>query len=85
MDEEQVERVSELVVRRVFTHFMDDVLPEVLERVVGSHDRDGRAHSLQIKTAISTETTRMKLWLIGLMFIGGLGGGVGIARFITSI
>ena len=83
MDErdcKKVELVAEVTVRRFFDHYLDEIFPEQLKRTIVAHNQDVTAHSEQIKIAVKAESSRLKLWVLGLIFAGGIGGGVGIAR-----
>ena len=84
-NENNMELIAEVTVRRFFTHYLEQVFPQQLVEMITAHNQDVTAHSQQIRVAIKAETSRLKLWLIGLIFVGGLGGGVGIARAVTFI
>ena len=76
---------AELVVRRFFQHYMDEVWPEQLETVITAHNKDVTAHAPQIKAAVTAESSHIKLWLVGLVFTVGAGSGVGVTRLIAAI
>lgn len=83
MDEKdckKVELVAEITVRRFFDHYLNEVFPEQLTATITAHNSDVTAHAQQIKDAVTAESSRVKLWLLGLIFTGGFGGGLGIAK-----
>lgn len=88
MDEKdckKVELVAEITVRRYFDHYLEEVWPDQLAAAITAHNQDVTAHTEQIKGAVKAESSRLKLWVYGLIFAGGIGGGVGIARAIAAI
>ncbi len=76
----EMELIAEIEVRRFFDIFLNEVFPQQLEAVVTAHNRDVTAHAPQIKAAIKAESSRIKLWVYGLIFAAGAGGGVGVAK-----
>lgn len=84
-DEPNVKIVAELVVRRYFEHYQLEVFPDQLAQIITAHNSDVAAHQQQIGDAIKAESSRFKLWLIGLIFTVGLGGGIGLSRLIGRI
>ena len=81
MDEtdcKKVELVAEITVRRFFTHYLEEVFPEQLTAAITAHNQDVTAHSQQIRIAVKAESSRIKLWLVGLIFAGGGGLALGI-------
>ena len=58
----KMELVAELAVRRFFDHYLDEVFPEQLVRVVAAHNQDVDAHSKQIRKAVKAESSRIKCW-----------------------
>lgn len=85
MSKTEMETTAELVVLRFFTHYLNEVFPEQLEQMITAHNNDVNAHTRQIKDAVKAESTRLKLWAYGLIFAGGVGGGVGVSRLIASL
>ncbi len=88
MDEkgrEEVELVAEVIVQRFFAHYLDEVFPEQLSRLIGAHNSDVAAHAKQITGAVKAESSRVRLWIVGLIFTGGVGGGVGLARMVSVL
>ena len=85
MEPKEVETIAELAIRRFFDHYLDNVFPEQLDRVIHAHNADAGAHKQQIQHAVRTESYRIRLWLIGLIFAGGVGGGIGLNRIIAAI
>ena len=83
--EQQMERIARLEVQAGFAHYLTEIFPEQLERIIAAHNCDVTAHVEQIQNAVKTESARMKLWLYGLIFAGGIGGGVGLHRAITAL
>ena len=81
-DCKKMELVAEVTVQRFFNHYLEEVFPEQLERAITAHNQDVTAHVQQIREAVKTESTRVKLWLVGVIFAGGVGGGVGLAKAI---
>ena len=77
---DKMKMVARLEIREYFDHFLIEVLPEVII----AHNKDVTAHSTQIRIAVRAESARVKLWLYGLIFAGGLGGGIGLQRAITA-
>ena len=84
-DYKKVELVAEVTVQRFFTHYLEEVFPEQLEKTITAHNQDITAHVEQIKSAVKAESSRIRLWLVGLIFTGGVGGGVGIAKVVAII
>ena len=82
-DCEKTKLIAKDEVRSYFDHYLEEVFPEQLEKAITSHNLDVTAHSVQIKTAIKAESARIQLWIVGLIFIGGLGGGVGVSKAIA--
>lgn len=80
MNQDEMELVAEVTVQRFFNHYLNEVFPEQLEAAITAHNKDVTAHSQQILVAVKAESTRLKLWLVGVIFAGGVGGGVGIAK-----
>ena len=85
MDEGNVEMIAELTVQRFFDHYLENVFPKQLEAAITAHNKDVTAHAHQIKEAVKMESMRIRLWLIGLIFAGGVGSGVGIAKAVASL
>lgn len=80
---EKMRLIAEVTMRRFFAHYLEEVLPEQLEVIITAHNRDVTAHAVQIKNAVRAESSRVKLWLWGLVFTGGFGGGVGIVQVVS--
>lgn len=88
MDEKdckKIELVAEVTVRRFFTHYLEEVFPKQLTIAITAHNKDVTAHAPQIHDAIKAESSQIKLWIIGLIFAGGVGGGVGIREAIAFL
>ncbi len=83
MDHQEMELIAEVTVRRFFTHYLEEVFPEQLAAAVTAHNRDITAHAHQIRVAVRAESVRTRLWLVSLIFAGGIGGGVGIAKAVV--
>ena len=83
-DCKKIELVAEVTVRRFFTHYLEEVFPEQLAAAITAHNKDVTAHGQQIRVAITAESARIRIWLMGIAFAGGLGGGVGIAKAVTT-
>ncbi len=75
--------IAKVEIQDYFNHYLEEVFPEQLERSITAHNLDVTAHSIQIKTAIKAESARVRLWIVGLIFAGGLGGGVGVSKAIA--
>ena len=84
-DRKETRDISELVVRRYFENYLTNVWPRQLAEVIGAHNKDVAAHAQQIREAVNAETSRFKLWFIGLLIFGGGVSGAGIARFVTFL
>lgn len=82
-DCKKVELVAQVKVQEYFNHYLEKVFPEQLERSITAHNLDVTAHSRQIKTAIKAESARIRLWIVGLIFAGGFGGGVGVREALA--
>lgn len=67
----KMEEIAELKVRRFFDHFLSEVLP----KVITAHNQDVTAHKIQIRGAVEAGSMRVKLWVLGGAFTGGLGLG----------
>lgn len=78
-------REVELVVRQFFDHYLGEVFPEQLAQMIAAHDNDVRAHTRQIRDAVKAESSRVKLWLWGIIFTGGVGGGIGVSRIVAYL
>ncbi len=86
MNHEECEKtrlIAKVEVQDYFNHYLEEVFPEQLERSITAHNLDVTAHSVQIKTAIKAESSRIRLWLFSLIFAGGLGGGIGVREAIA--
>lgn len=84
-DCEKVKLIAEVTVQRFFTHYLEEVFPEQLEATITAHNKDVTAHTRQIRDAVKAESSRFKLWVVGLIFAGGIGGGVGITKIVAAI
>jgi len=84
-DRKEMELIAEIRVRRFFTHYLEEIFPRQLTATIAAHNVDVTAHHRQIQEAIKTESIRLRLWLIGMVFVGGLGGGVGIAKAVAFL
>ena len=78
----KVEMIAEVKVRRFFDHYLNEVFPKQLAAAITAHNLDVTAHSQQIEEAVKTESLRTRLLMLGMIFIGGLGGGLGISKVI---
>ena len=88
MDEqerEQVRLMFEVGILRFFDHYLTKVFPKQCKEIVSAHNKDVTAHAPQIKIAVQAESARIRLWLVCLVFAGGLGGGVGVAKLVAAI
>lgn len=85
MDDKQVALIAEVTVRRYFDHYLEHVWPKQLLTAITAHNRDVTAHVQQIRVAVKAESSRLKLWLFGLIFTGGIGSGVGIVKAVTFL
>ena len=81
-DCKKVELIAEVTVQRFFTHYLEVVFPQQLTEAITGHNRDVTAHKQQIQEAVKAESARVKLWLMGLIFTGGFGIGIGITKFL---
>lgn len=84
-DRKEVEMVAKLAAQQFFSHYLEEVFPAQLTAAVTAHNRDVTAHAPQIKGAIDMATARLKLWVLGLVFGGGIGLGVGASRAIAAL
>ena len=73
--------IAELVVRQFFDHWLE-VFPEQLAAALAAHNNDVEAHKTQINSAVKAESSRVKIWLMSLIFTSGFGIGVGLWRLI---
>ena len=64
-------------VRRYFDHYLSEVFPDQLERAITSHNQDVSAHHEQIKNAVGVTALKIKLWVLCLTFVVGIGSGAG--------
>ncbi len=71
-------------VRKFFNHYLHEVFPSQLEQAITAHNRDVSAHKIQIGVAVRTESQRLRLWIIGIALVTGLGGGAGLMKLFTS-
>lgn len=81
---EKMKMIAQLEVRESFDHYLTEIFPEQLERIIAAHNKDVTAHSTQIRIAVRAESARVKLWLYGLIFVGGIGGGIGLRQVIAA-
>ncbi len=81
-DGRKMELVAEVTVQRFFTHYLEEVFPQQLQAAITAHNRDVTAHKQQIQDVVRAESSRVKLWILSLIFAGGIGGGVGLARVL---
>ncbi len=81
----KMELVAEVTVQRFFTHYLEEVFPEQLTAAITAHNKDVTAHAPQIRVAVKAESSRIRLWIVGLIFAGGLGGGIGIAKAVAVL
>ena len=79
---ENAEMVAEITVRRFFSHYLEEVFPEQLDRVVTAHNKDVTAHAPQIKAAVEVAAIKLKLWVIGLAVSGGAAAGAGLTKLL---
>ena len=82
-DCKKIEMIAKLTVIEYFDHYLIEVFPTQLKVAITAHNKDVTAHSEQIKVAVNAESSRLKMWMLGLIFAGGLGGGVGIAKAVA--
>ncbi len=82
---DKMKLIAEVTVRRFFAHYLEEVLPEQLEVIITAHNKDVTAHAVQIKDAVKAESSRVRLWLYGIVLTGGVGGGVGIAKIVSLL
>ncbi len=82
-DYKRVEVIAKLTVREYFDHYLIEVFPTQLKEAIITHNKDVTAHYEQIKGAVGAESSRLKMWMFGLIFASGIGGGVGIAKAVT--
>lgn len=68
---------AELVVRRYFDHFLNEVFPTQLAAAITSHDKDSDAHSGVVK-----KVDRFQYLLTGFAAAGGFGGGVAATKLL---
>lgn len=73
--------IAEVTVHRYFDHYLEVIFPKQLTTAITAHNKDVTAHTQQIRKAVRAESARIKLWLMGLIFTGGFGGGLVLARF----
>lgn len=81
----KMEMVAELTVQRFFDHYLEEVFPKQLSATILAHNQDVTAHAPQIKGAVETAAARLKLWVYGLMFGGGVGAGAGITAVVNAL
>lgn len=81
----KMEMIAELTVQRFFDHYLEEVFPKQLTATILAHNQDVTAHASQIKGAVETATTKLKLWVYGLMFGGGCGLGAGVTVVIRAL
>lgn len=81
----KMEMVAEATTQRFFNHYLEEVFPKQLTATITAHNRDVTAHAPQIKGAVEMATARLKLWVLGLVFGGGIGLGAGVARAIAAL
>jgi len=81
----RTEQIAELTVRKFFDHYLDEVFPQQLTAAITAHNKDVTAHEKQIKTKIQTEVQRLKIWIFGLIFAGGIGSGFALGKLLATL
>ena len=81
----KIAMIAEITVQRFFTHYLEEVFPEQLERLIESHNNDVTAHTEQIRGAVKAESSRFRIWFMGLLFTVCVGGGVGLAKLVAAL
>lgn len=63
-----------------FGHFLQNTLPEILERTLAGHSNDCTAHG-----GVAKKFDRFKWALIGVAAAGGAAGGAGLAKLLPAV
>ena len=79
-DCEKIKMMVELGVRRYFDHYLLEVFPDQIHRVIEAHDRDSSAHG-----GISEKFLRFKWTLIGFVFGTGALAGTGLTALVRFL
>ena len=70
------------VIQQYFDHYLGQVFPDQLKQAITAHNQDVEAHKKQIRGAVQSESLRVRIWVMGVVFVCGLGGGVGVGKLI---
>lgn len=81
----KMELIAEVTVQRFFSHYLNEIFPEQLAAAITAHNKDVTAHTRQIKIAVQAESSRLRLWLAGLLISGGVGAGFGLNRLVSIL
>ncbi len=79
-EQEQVEQIAELEVRRYFDRYLTEVFPKQIAAVVKAHDQAADAHG-----GIRGKFSKFKWILVGLAIGGGMGAGLGLKELIQFL
>lgn len=80
----KMELIADATVQKFFNHYLTEIFPEQLAKVIAAHNCDVTAHAEQISAKVEVAVGRLKLWIIALIFAGGVGGGVGLSRVLAA-
>lgn len=70
----------DLEIQKYFNHYLYNVFPKQLQEAIGNHNQNVEAHREQIKNALALASLKLKLWVVGSVFAGGVGSGVGLLK-----
>lgn len=77
-DREEIEVRLQLGVEKYFNHFLIEVLPEILDRALSTHDHNCRAHD-----GVNKRVERYRWLIVGAIVGGSIGGGVGLVKLLS--
>jgi hypothetical protein len=76
----KTELAVSLMIQQFFNDYLTNIFPKQLAAVIGAHNQDVDAHREQIGNRVDVAIGKLKLWVAGIIFVGGIGSGVGLSR-----
>lgn len=79
-EQEHVEQISELQIRRYFDNYLENVFPKQISAIMESHDKAADAHG-----GIRGKFAKFRWTLIGFATGAGLLGGAGLSKLLPLL
>ena len=79
-DQKEAETIADLAVERYFNHYLTEIFPDQLDRIIASHDCDNKAHG-----SIVRKVSKMKWLVIGAATVFLAGAGVSIPQLLRIL